>query len=285
MSDPDGLRNISDTAAWVAIYRAIESERPDAWFRDPLARRLAGERGEQIAKNMAFANKNAWSFVARTVVVDRHVAESVRQGANMVVNLAAGLDTRPYRMTLPISLQWIEVDLPEMLKYKADALIGERPVCALERIPCDLADSSARRDLFERLGARAKSVFVITEGLLVYLTEDEVIAFADDLAQQRSFTWWVVDMVSPRLLRMLQAGMGSQLGEAGAPLKFAPEKGPGFFAQHGWKPVEAHSLLHEAARLKRLPLLRRPLAWLPDTRGTKPNQPWGGVCLLARSTA
>ena len=285
MADPDGLRNISDTAAWVAIYRAIESERPDAWFRDPLARPLAGERGEQIAKNMAFANKNAWSFVARTVVVDRHVAESVRQGANMVVNLAAGLDTRPYRMTLPISLQWIEVDLPEMLKYKADALIGERPVCALERIPCDLADSSARRDLFERLGARAKSVFVITEGLLVYLTEDEVIAFADDLAQQRSFAWWVVDMVSPRLLRMLQAGMGSQLGEAGAPLKFAPEKGPGFFAQHGWKPVEAHSLLHEAARLKRLPLLRRPLAWLPDTRGTKPNQPWGGVCLLARSTA
>ncbi|HEV3060375.1 MAG TPA: SAM-dependent methyltransferase [Vicinamibacterales bacterium] len=285
MSDPGGLRNISDTAAWVAIYRAIESERPDALFRDPLARRLAGERGEQIAKNMAFANKNAWSFVARTVVVDRHVAESVRQGANMVVNLAAGLDTRPYRMTLPISLQWIEVDLPEMLKYKADALIGERPACALERIPCDLADSSARRDLFERLGARAKSVFVITEGLLVYLTEDEVIAFADDLAQQRSFTWWVVDMVSPRLLRMLQAGMGSQLGEAGAPLKFAPEKGPGFFAQHGWKPVEAHSLLHEAARLKRLPLLRRPLAWLPDTRGTKPNQPWGGVCLLARSTA
>jgi methyltransferase (TIGR00027 family) len=285
MPDPGGLRNISDTAAWVAIYRAIESERPDAWFRDPLARRLAGERGEQIAKNMAFANKNAWSFVARTVLVDRHVAESVRQGANMVVNLAAGLDTRPYRMTLPASLQWIEVDLPEMLKYKADALIGERPACALERIPCDLADSSARRDLFERLSAQAKSVFVITEGLLVYLTEDEVIAFAHDLAQQRSFAWWVVDMVSPRLLRMLQAGMGSQLGEAGAPLKFAPEEGPGFFAQHGWKPVEAHSLLHEAARLKRLPLLRRPLAWLPDTRGTKPNQPWGGVCLLARSTA
>jgi methyltransferase (TIGR00027 family) len=285
MADPDGLRNISDTAAWVAIYRAIESERPDAWFRDPLARPLAGERGEQIAKNMGFANKNAWSFVARTVLVDRHVAERVRQGADMVVNLAAGLDTRPYRMTLPASLQWIEVDLPEMLKYKADALIGERPVCALERIPCDLADASARRDLFERLGTRAKSVFVITEGLLVYLTEDEVIALSQDLAQQASFAWWAVDLVSPRLLRMLQAGMGSQLGGAGAPLKFAPEKGPGFFAQHGWKPVEARSVLHEAARLKRLPLLRRPLAWLPDTRGTKPNQPWGGVCLLARSTA
>ena len=44
MEEP--FRNISDTARWVAVYRAIESERPDAWFRDPLAKRLAGERGE-----------------------------------------------------------------------------------------------------------------------------------------------------------------------------------------------------------------------------------------------
>jgi methyltransferase (TIGR00027 family) len=283
MADPGGLRNISDTAAWVAIYRALESERPDAWFRDPLARRLAGDRGERIAKNMGFANKHAWSFVARTVVVDRHVAERVQQGADMVVNLAAGLDTRPYRMTLPASLQWIEVDLPEMLKYKADALANERPVCALERLPCDLADPSARRDLFERLGGRAKRALVITEGLLVYLTDDEVIALAEDLRRQPSFAWWAIDLMSPRLLRMLQAGMGSQLGAAGAPLKFAPEQGPGFFAEHGWKPLDVRSLLHEAARLKRLPLLRRPFAWLPDSQGTKPTQPWGGVCLLARS--
>lgn len=284
MTDPEGLRNISDTAAWVAIYRALESERPDAWFRDPLARRLAGARGERIAKNMAFANKNAWSFVARTVAVDRHVAEKIRQGADMVVNLAAGFDTRPYRMTLPASLHWVEVDLPEMLKYKSDALSGEKPVCTLERIPCDLADLAARRTLFERLGARAKSAFVITEGLLVYLTDDEVIAFAEDLGRQTSFGWWVIDLMSPRLLRMLQHGMGSQLGEAGAPLTFAPEQGPAFFAEHGWKPVEVRSLLHEAAKLKRLPLRMRPLSWLRDDQGARPNRPWGGVCLLARSS-
>jgi len=283
MTDPEGLRNISDTAAWVAVYRALESERPDAWFHDPLARRLAGARGERIAKNMAFANKNAWSFVARTVAVDRHVAEKVRQGADMVVNLAAGLDTRPYRMTLPASLHWVEVDLPEMVKYKTDALSGEKPVCALERISCDLADPPARRALFEGLGARAKSAFVITEGLLAYLTDDEVIAFAEDLGRQPSFAWWVVDLMSPRLLRMLQHGMGSQLDEAGAPLKFAPQQGPAFFAQHGWKPVEVRSLLHEAAKLKRLPLRMRPLSWLRDTQGATPNRPWGGVCLLARS--
>jgi O-methyltransferase involved in polyketide biosynthesis len=59
MGDTTTLRNISDTALWVAWYRALESERADAWFLDPLARRLAGTRGERIAQDMAFANRHA----------------------------------------------------------------------------------------------------------------------------------------------------------------------------------------------------------------------------------
>ena len=43
------IRDISDTAIWAAIYRARETERPKALFRDPFAKRLTGERGERIA--------------------------------------------------------------------------------------------------------------------------------------------------------------------------------------------------------------------------------------------
>ena len=69
-TDDDRLvRNISDTALWVAHYRAVESERPDAHFSDPYARALAGERGARIAKSQQFGNRNAWAFVARTVNV------------------------------------------------------------------------------------------------------------------------------------------------------------------------------------------------------------------------
>ena len=46
------LENISDTARWIAVYRAMEPERPDAIFSDPFARRLAGERGEKIVHEM-----------------------------------------------------------------------------------------------------------------------------------------------------------------------------------------------------------------------------------------
>src|SRR5512137_1232315 len=103
------IRNISDTARWVAVYRAQETERPDAVFRDPFARRLAGERGEQIAKSMPLGADNAWSMITRTYLIDEFVRAEVQRGADLVVNLAAGLDSRPYRMPLPASLHWIEV--------------------------------------------------------------------------------------------------------------------------------------------------------------------------------
>ena len=156
MNQPESqIRNISDTARWVAVYRARESERPDAVFRDPFARRLAGERGEQIAASIAFMEKNSWPFVARTWLTDHIISDQVRQGADMVINLAAGLDARPYRMELPGSLQWIEVDLPEILAHKEEILRKEKPVCALERVRLDLSDVQARRELFLQLGRRA----------------------------------------------------------------------------------------------------------------------------------
>jgi O-methyltransferase involved in polyketide biosynthesis len=63
MTDPL-VRDISDTARWAAVYRARETARPDAGFRDPFARALAGERGERIAASHDFAEKNARAFVA-----------------------------------------------------------------------------------------------------------------------------------------------------------------------------------------------------------------------------
>src|ERR1051325_106529 len=116
------LRNISDTALWVAIFRARETERQDALFKDPFARKLAGDRGEQIAQGMQDGLQYEWPYVARTMRLDQIVTEQIKQGTDMVINLAAGLDTRPYRMDLPSSLQWIEVDFPAMIDYKKEIL-------------------------------------------------------------------------------------------------------------------------------------------------------------------
>ena len=277
------IRNISDTALWVAVYRARETERPDALFRDPLARKLAGERGEQIARSMQFGERHAWSYVARTWLVDRIVTEQVTQGTDMVVNLAAGLDTRPYRMDLPRSLRWIEVDLPGMIDYKEQVLGGEKAACELRRVRLDLSNLNARRELFAELGRSATKVLVLSEGLIIYLTRDEVGTQARDLAAQPSFQSWVLDLVSPGLLKMLQKTLGAPLSAAGSPLKFGPEEGPEFFLPYGWKLAEVHSLLKTAARVKRLSFGMRLAALLPQSNGRQGSRPWGAMCLLTRT--
>jgi methyltransferase (TIGR00027 family) len=283
-SDNDQLRNISDTALWVAVYRAIESERPDAHFHDPFARRLAGERGERIAETMEFASRNAWSFVARTVIFDRFIEDSIASGADMVVNLAAGLDTRPYRMALPSTLPWIEVDLPDLIAHKIAVLANETPRCRLERVALDLANVAARRDLFNRLSQEASRVLVISEGLVVYLSDQEAVSLAEDLAETPTFYRWALDMVSPALLQRMQKTSGlRKLAQAGMPLKFAPKEGPAFFERYGWTVVDVQSMLQTAARLKRLPFVMRLIALLPDSKGREPRSPWGGVCLFERT--
>ena len=282
MNQPESqIRNISDTARWVAVYRARESERPDAVFHDPFARRLAGERGEQIAASVTFMEKNSWPFVARTWLTDYLISEQLRQGTDMVINLAAGLDARPYRMELSRSLQWIEVDLPEILAHKEEILRNEKPVCVLERVRLDLSNKSARRELFSDLSRRANRVLVVAEGLLVYLTEDEVAALGKDLATPVSFQHWIIDLASPALLRMLARKMGAPLDQAGAPLRFAPEQGPEFFTRCGWKPEEIHSTIHAAAKLNRLSFFLRLIAKISSTR-FQPRRPWSAVCLLTK---
>jgi methyltransferase (TIGR00027 family) len=282
MSDPESrIRNISDTARWVAVYRARETERKDAVFRDPFARRLAGKRGEQIAASMWFAEKNSWPFVARTWLIDQVTLNQVKLGTDMVVNLAAGLDARPYRMDLPGSLRWIEIDLPEILTYKEDVLRNETPICQVERIPLDLSDVRARRELFSELGRGANRALVISEGLLVYLDDNEVMSLGQDLATPQRFQHWVLDLSSPALLKMLKKKIGAPLDQAGAPLKFAPREGPDFFARSGWKPAEIHSVIHAAAKLNRLPFFLQLIAKISSPT-FQAKRPWSAVCVLAR---
>ena len=283
MSRPEPLiRNISDTARWVAVYRARETERPDALFRDPFARRLAGTRGEEIAAGLGKRAPMDWPFTTRTYLFDTFVADHVRAGGDMVVNLAAGLDARPYRMDLPPSLRWVEVDLPEILAYKEEILAGEKPRCLLERVRLDLANRELRRPIFAELGKGPANALILTEGLLTYLSEEQVAGLAQDLAAPDGFRKWAVDMVSRRLREILMKDLGPMLEEARAPFRFSPEEGPDFFIPHGWRPVDVRSTLKWAARIHRLAFGLRLLALLPDSKGRKPSTPWGGLVLLEK---
>jgi len=234
----------------------MESERADALFRDPYARKLAGERGERIVATM---RRGGWWMSVRTAVLDELILRAIQRDAvDAVLNLAAGLDTRPYRLPLPPSLRWVEADFPDVIAYKQEQLSGERPVCVLEHVGIDLTDVARRRALFGRIGAAARQVLVVSEGLLVYLTPSQVAALASDLAAPTSFRWWLTDLASPRLLRMLERTWRRATAAGNVPLQFGPAEGTRFFQAQGWQEAEFRSMWEESLRLKRT--MR--LAWL-----------------------
>jgi methyltransferase (TIGR00027 family) len=285
--ESQAIRNISDTARWVAYYRAMETARPDAIFHDPYAKALAGERGEHIARTLRGGLRNSWSMIVRTAIFDEILLRILAgDQIDLVVNLAAGLDTRPYRLDLPASLHWMEVDLPEMIDYKTQMLAREKPKCRLDRVALDLADQEGRRDLFERLDSSAGRVFLITEGLLAYLEPNEVGSLATDLLAANHFEYWLTEIASPRVKQMMDKHWGKQLKAANAPIKFAPAEGDEFFRPFGWNPVEFRGFLEESERLNRT----MPMMWiiraqmrLFPRRTAKRMKVWrSGVVLLRR---
>jgi methyltransferase (TIGR00027 family) len=115
-----------------------------------------------------------------------------------VLSLGAGLDTRPWRLGLPAALRWVEADFSDMLAYKAAALAHDAPRCALEQVPADLSDPSARAALFGR--AAGRRTLLITEGLLMYLSEQTIASMAAEAALA-GVNHWLMELASPELAK------------------------------------------------------------------------------------
>src|ERR1035437_5465714 len=246
------IEHVSDTARWVAVYRAMETERPDASFKDPFARRLAGERGQAIVDEIKQGRSMAWAMITRTAVFDEMILDLIkRENVDLVVNLACGLDARAWRLDVPRKLRWVDVDFPVMIDYKTEILKNERPVCRYEAIAVDLTDDGARSALFARLGAGAQRVLVISEGLLIYLTPEQVSTLARDLHAQSSFRWWLIDLAHPQSLKMMTKMWGGSVPGGHPPFPFAPEEGTGFSLPLGWRETSFRSQGNEARRLHR----------------------------------
>jgi len=258
----NSITHVSDTARWTALHRATESARPDALFSDPLAERLAGDQGRAIVAGVPRSTRNGWWLVARTKIIDDAIAAAIADGCDRVLNLAAGLDTRPYRLDLPPDFRWVEADLPKLLEDKARLLDGEVPRCRLTRTAVDLSDPRARGAFLDEALDGAARALVLTEGLSMYLEESDLAALSRAFSRPE-VTWWMLDIAGPGLRAMMNKKMAGM--RENAPFKFAPENGLAFFEDLGWRTVQAEWTFVAAHRLHRLPLFMRPLTWLPRT--------------------
>lgn len=247
------IKEVSDTAFMAAAYRALETGRKNALFRDPLAAKLSGEQGKKIVASLPKqAFMGGWSVVIRTCIIDEFIHGAIAEGVDTVLNLGAGLDTRPYRMDLPASLRWIEVDYPHVIEFKQDRLSDQTPGCSLERIGLDLADEHARKAILDKVSTVSKSILVLTEGVIPYLSETAVASLGKDLRSRASIRYWVTDYFSPASYEYRRrSGMSQAMKNT--PFLFEPKDYFGFFENIGWQPNKTRFLAIEAERLHRPP--------------------------------
>lgn len=262
---------LSDTAFLVAYYRALESNRRDALFHDPFAENLAGERGKLWATILPDQKLVTAVIATRTRIVDDLLLDLItHKEITSVLNLGAGLDTRPYRLALPPELRWYDLDCAAILDYKRDHLQSVSPQCQVWFVPMNIADIAPLQGFLRTEIAPQDKTLIISEGILGYLSVNCVSQLTADFAQHPALQWWILELItpSPFLPRTPGHQLFSQLFTPGQDaLQFAPLEGADFFVARGWHVERFHSLWREMIHCQRqLPGARLWQCLLPRIR-------------------
>ncbi|GAC1684516.1 MAG: class I SAM-dependent methyltransferase [Gemmatimonadaceae bacterium] len=241
-----------------AFLRAEETARGDALFRDPYARRLAGRDPLSPTPSRRATEAMRDVVAVRIAAMDAMILASVAErGVDAVVNLASGLDTRPYRLPLPPSLRWVELEFPELLDEKGVLLDGERPHCHVEPIGVDLADRPTRRAVLRNVARSARRVVAVTDGVLSHLPRSAVEALAEDLAGIGRIDRWLTDLVSPCDVPREPRRDRPSPATDGHDALFAPDDGARFFLSYGWRVQAWQSTTVATAGFGRMSLASR----------------------------
>ncbi len=229
---------IARTALLTAADRAVESARPDRLFDDPLAAVLAGEAGAAMVSSMPPDVRSSRVMAIRTRFFDDWVLDAIGRGVRQVVIVAAGMDTRAYRLAWPAATVLWELDRRELLATKRALLdgAGARPSCVRREVPVDLAGDTWPQQLREAgFQPELPSAWLI-EGLLVYLGAEGATRLLGQAAGSASPECRLgVDFISESFLR--SPWMSSYLGwlaDRGAPWRFGTDRPEDVLAASGW---------------------------------------------------
>jgi methyltransferase (TIGR00027 family) len=232
-------RAVAGTGLLVAAIRARESTRDDRLFADPYADKLAGDTGRALleAAIAEAGERSTIQIVVRTRFWDEALLRAVA-AAGQVVILAAGMDARAFRLPWPDGTTVYELDQPEVVAAKNDALRGDEPRCRRVAIGVDLADDWPAALTAAGFDPHAPAVWLI-EGLLQYLEERDVRTLferVDALSAPKSTVCY--DVVGRSLLESpMMAPLLRTMAEQGSPWLFGTDE-PGELAErHGWSAV------------------------------------------------
>src|SRR5271165_246460 len=276
------MKDVSDTALLVAAARASETERPDGLVRDPYAATLAGERGIGIARNANLSRWMSFGIGLRSRFIDDLLTMELRdRPIDCILSLGAGLDARPWRLSLPGSLRWIEVDFEPILGYKQNALKGVPSQCRLEHMSADLNEKGERQHVLDEITAKGSRVLLLTEGLLYYLPASTVRGLAIETAERTSFSSWILDVSSQALMQLDHAIGRRSIEKFGHETRLDGEQILQTVTESGWGAAGRRTFVKDGAAFA---IARaKENGWTPDpnTLRPSPDDP-AGVWLFRR---
>lgn len=198
----DITTSVGSTALFVATARALEAQKPDPLASDPFAAVfchavggsaadvLDGKDPDHQLKKPEFGEHFVNFQGARTRYFDDYFRQAADAGVRQVVILAAGLDSRAYRLSWPDGTTIFELDQPQVLDFKRTVLAEQGAVPNAERreIAIDLRDDWPQALQDSGFDASQPSAW-IAEGLLIYLpaaAQQQLFAGIDALASSGS---------------------------------------------------------------------------------------------------
>jgi methyltransferase (TIGR00027 family) len=227
---------VAATGLLVAAMRAEESQQADRLFTDPFAARLAGDEGRALlAEAEAATGKQSSQIIIRTRFWDEALLAVNASGVSQVVILAAGMDSRAYRLDWQPGTTVYEIDQPAVMGLKDDRLAGESPRCETVSVGIDLADDWPTELQSHGFDAAATTVWLV-EGLLQYLDAPAVgtlFARIDTLSAPGSVLLY--ETVGETLLHadFLKPTLGF-MEQIGAPWLFATDRPAELVEGRGW---------------------------------------------------
>ncbi|MCD9140883.1 SAM-dependent methyltransferase [Streptomyces albireticuli] len=247
---PELPTGVSLTAVGIAAGRAAESDREHSLFHDPYARAFVDAVGASAVDGM----KDFAGYVAvRTRFFDDYLAGAADRGCRQVVILAAGLDTRAFRLPWPDGARLFEVDLPELLDFKEGVLTRQRaaPACARTVLGADLRGDWPGALLGAGLDPSAPSAWLV-EGLLPYLSAAENDALLDEVGKLSApGSELAMDHIDSRTKGGALAEVSGTLDGLGAAWRSTLDDPAAWLTAHGWHVMDAPTVGGLAARYGR----------------------------------
>jgi methyltransferase (TIGR00027 family) len=179
----DITESVGVTALSVAAARAVETAAADPLIRDQFAYLLvstAGQPWARLASSLDWigdddhgrrAHRLSVDYQAvRTHYFDSYFAEATATGIRQVVILAAGLDSRAFRLDWPAGTTVYEIDQPQVVHYKTTTMESAGAAATADRrtVQVDLRDDWAAALTAAGFDPGQPTAW-LAEGLLPYL--------------------------------------------------------------------------------------------------------------------